>query len=271
VSIRFDPDAWSPRGADFRTASKLKPGEITVWERQPYRVVEIRERQTVDWPKPYQEAWIEQGMPEPATWHQRPIVIVLRDLDQETAKPRHICGSAYGTWYVLPEHYSICRLCHEIPPCTHVHTETVMERASERMAKEMAILPGCCHSCHEPITHRQKTVRFTGPNLIRPDFGDDSAVFHLRGKCLGGVEAYDKRWAKVTGSKCRFHCEGHQMVHLDGSMTCTELEECPGDVNHRSREWHHPEHRQRYARADWCWCLAAEQPAQLRPDSDALF
>ena len=270
--IRYDPDAWRPHGADYRKTSNLKPGEITVWERKPVRVVEIRERDTIDWPKRYQEIWVEQGMPEPATWFQRPMVIVLQDLDQETGKPRHLCASAYGDWHVLPEHFSICRLCHELPPCSHVHTERVMERANERMAEEMAIMPGCCLACNEPITRRQKSVSFTGPNLIRPDFGSDTAIFHLRGKCIIDVESYDKRWAAATGSKRRFYCPGHMEVHIDKTTTCTELAECPGDVQHRSREWHHPEHRDRPSLGITCWCIAGDPAPQVDvPSGGALF
>jgi hypothetical protein len=271
VIIRYNPDTWRPAQGDYRTATTLEPGEITVWERKPYLVAEIRERAAVDWPAQYQEAWVTAGMPDPATWRQRPVVLVLRDVDQETAKPLHLCGPAGGQWYAIPEHFSICRLCHELPPCTHVHTEAIMGRANERMAAEMALMPGCCLSCNEPITRRQKSVTFTGPNLIRPDFGSDTAIFHLREKCSSSLLSYDQRWAQATGSKRRFYCEGHQTIHLDGSMACTELVECPGDVDHRSRAWHHPEHRQRYDRADWCWCLADGHAAQLKPDSNALF
>jgi hypothetical protein len=210
VIIRFSRDAWGPSNSGYRTASSLKAGEITVWERRAYRVVEVREKNQANWPEQYRNGWMEAGMPDPATWYHRPMVVVIQDENDPTAKALHLCGPANRTWHTLPEHYSICHRCHELPPCTHVHTEAVMERAAERMDAEMAILPGCCHSCNEPISHRQKRTTFTGPNLIRPDFGDDSAIFHLRGSCMGDVEAYDKRWAAATGNKRRYYCGGHQ-------------------------------------------------------------
>lgn len=258
--IRIDPDAWHPDKGDREVTHRLQPGQIVVWQRRPYRLHELRAQNPANWPEKHGEAWLADGMPEAATWWRRPIVVILHHLDDETAKPVHLLASAGASWYVLPEHFSICRLCHELPPCTHVHTEAVMARASERLEKEMAILPGVCHHCREPITSRQKSVYFAGPNLIRPDLGDGSAVFHLRASCRYALERYDKRWAEVTGGKRRYYCEGHQTVHLDKTVSCTELADCPGDVSHRSREWHHAEH-QGIGRG--CWCLAGDTAGQL--------
>lgn len=53
--FRFDPDEWRPaqgRGAYSRTtAGRLEPDSIVVWDRQPYRVIEVRERDQADWPQ----------------------------------------------------------------------------------------------------------------------------------------------------------------------------------------------------------------------------
>jgi hypothetical protein len=58
-------------------------------------------------------------------------------------------------------------------------------------------LPGCCHACREPITARQKSVTFEGPNLLFPELGDDSAVFHLREMCRWAARRYDETWTKA--------------------------------------------------------------------------
>jgi hypothetical protein len=262
--IRIDPDAWHPSGGDRKSTTRIKPGMIVVWQRKPYRLVEIRERAHHDWPEEYRQGWAEHGMPDPATWYYRPMVVVIRDVDNEQAKPQHLLAPASHYWDTLPEHYSICRLCGELPPCNEVHTERVMARAQERMEEEMAILPGCCHACREPITKRQKSISFAGPNLIRPDLGDGSAIFHLRSGCYREAQSYDERWAKHTGSKRRMYCAGHQSIHIDGSKDCTELAECVGaDVDHQSREWHHPEHRLRPNLGVTCWCLAGDLSGRI--------
>jgi hypothetical protein len=256
MMIRFSEDTWRPREhTKSRFTVNLAPEQLVIWDRKPYRVVETRERDRTDWDEKYREAWVKAGMPDPATWDYRPMVIVLQDEERPKTKPLHLIGPAYSGWSLLPEHYALCRLCHELPPCLHVHHEAIAKRATERFEKEMAILPGCCHACREPITRRQKSVRFTGPNLIRPDLGDDSATFHLRSKCFNAVYVYDERWAQATGKPRRFYCEGTMTIHQGGATECTELAACPGDVNHRAYISHHPEGA-RGGKYSACWCLA---------------
>lgn len=273
--IRCDPDQWRPREGRSNPAHRIEPGSIVLWDRKPYRLIEVRERAHADWPEEYRQKWVEHRMPDPATWHYRPVVVVLRDVDDERAKPLHLVGPAGHYWHVLPEHYSVCRLCGEIPPCTHVHTEAVVGRATERMAEEMAILPGCCHACREPITARQKSVTFPGPNLVRPDLGDDSARFHSRAACFDALFAYDERWANAApGRKRLFYCEGRLTQHFDKTLECTEPD-CPGaDARHAMWMQHWPDGDS----ARGCWCVAGEissSPVRARPESpsrpDSLF
>lgn len=255
MEIRIRDDAWYPtEHVSSSYGSSLTAGQLVIWDRRGHRVIEVREREETNWPEKFRNLWVDQGMPDPKTWSARPFIVVVRPEDQPDAKPLHLLGSANSMWRVLPEHYAVCRLCAEIPPCRHVHNETIAERATERFEKEMSILPGMCHACREPITQRQKSVRFTGPNLIRPDLGDDSAVFHLRSKCFNSMYAYDERWAKATGNPRRFYCEGHRTVHQGGEQECTELAACPGDVDHRMTLWHHPEGA-RGGKYGGCWCL----------------
>ncbi|MFJ7895857.1 hypothetical protein [Streptomyces anthocyanicus] len=260
----YDPDEWAPHGPwgrhlDTRTTDRLKPGTLVVWERHPHRVVEVRERAHHEWPEKYREVWVKYGMPDPDSWDYRPCVVVLRDEDRPDSKPAHLLGPSNKSWYLLPEHYSICRLCHELPPCRHVHNEAIVGRASERMEKEMAIMPGVCHGCREPITKRQKAFTFPGANLIRPDLGDGSAVFHTRRACYGALDSYDKRWAKAEPGRERlFYCPGTITEHHDGSSECSRPDcvakgEHAGLVQHALWLRHHPA----MGEAQGCWCLAA--------------
>jgi hypothetical protein len=243
---------------DTCTTERLKPGLLVVWERQPYRVVEIRERAHHEWPEKYRQVWVKYGMPDPDSWDYRPCVVVLRHEDRPDSKPAHLLGPSNKSWHLLPEHYSICRLCRELPPCRHVHNEAIMERASKRMEKEMAIMPGVCHGCREPITKRQKSFTFPGANLIRPDLGDNSAIFHTRGACYGSLDSYDKRWAAAEPGRERlFYCPGTITEHHDGSSECSRSNcvakgDHTGLVQHAVWLRHHPQMRE----ARGCWCLA---------------
>jgi hypothetical protein len=270
VYFRYDPDAWRPElpGPPSRqqaSTSKLEPGALVVFQRKAYRVVEVRERAHANWPDAYRDAWVQQGMPDPDTWYCRPRVIVLRSEDDPTTKALNLQVRNDHYWHTLPEHYPICRLCKEIPPCVHVHNERIMDRATEKMAEDMAILPGSCHACKEPITRRQKSFTFPGPNLIRPDLGDGSAVFHTRRQCFhtrrqcfDAIKTYDRRWAQAEESRTQFfYCEGTFTVHHDDSSECTyadcrakgPLADC---VEHKMWVRHHPRMRE----AKGCWCLA---------------
>lgn len=196
------------RETDYSTL--IRPGTIIVWSnRKAYEVIEVTERPVDLWPqhfrdewKRYTEWWVEQTtaghnmgeQPAKATWEHRPFVLVIRPADQPHAKPKHYAVRASRTFYVLPDHYSVCRLCNEIPPCTHATTEAAVNHEMERTERLMAIQTGCCLGCGEPITSRMKAVRFPGPNLWRPDMGTDSAVFHARESCSDSVSSYRQQW-----------------------------------------------------------------------------
>jgi hypothetical protein len=264
VHFRYNPDEWRPElpgppSVQRAYTDKLKPGDLVVFQRKPYRVIEVRERAQANWPDNYREAWIKQGMPNPDTWYCRPRIIVLRSEDQPDTEPLNLQGPNNHYWHTLPEHYPICRLCREIPPCQHVHNERIMERAAEKMEKEMAILPGVCHGCREPITKRQKSFTFPGANLIRPDLGDNSAVFHTRRDCYGALDSYDKRWAAAEPGRERlFCCSGTLTQHHDGSSECSRPD-CVAKGAHKDLVQHPMwvRHHPRMKEARGCWCLAA--------------
>lgn len=269
--IRIDPDGWRPdeRNVSSASTSSLEPGNIVIWERKPFRVIKVRTFDPVDWTEKQRERWVADNCPDAATWYRRPMALVLRPDDLETATPIHLGGPASVTWRTLPEHYAVCHACKELPPCTHLHNEAVMERASEQMAVVMALMPGACHGCHEPITQRQKTFLFPGPNVIRPDFGDDTAIFHTRKSCSYDLRSYDKRWAKAaTGRTAYFNCAGNLTTHYDDSQECTNPA-CPATVvpanpladlvEHQLSVWHHPNVRAGHVAAG-CWCLVGAEP-----------
>lgn len=242
MRIRINRDEWSPeqRGVGWVSTGKLTAGQLVIWDRQPHRVIEVREVQPLD-----------EG-----TRYSRLMAVVARHEERPKGESVHLRAPASALWRTLPEHYFVCRLCHELPPCTHVHTEAVMERAAELMEEQMSILPGMCHACGEPITRRQRSFTFPGPNLIRPDLGDNSARFHMREKCEPDRMAYDERWAKSTGKRRFFNCPGRVVEHYDGTAECNDPE-CPGtEMRHDS--WERHAHFRDMQGVAWsgCWCLA---------------
>lgn len=256
-TITYSVDRWySGQPTRARSTGKLQPGDIVIADRKPFRVREVREIPNDLWKDAFVNAWHAAGRPDAETWHNRPMdVHGFWETPDAEGRSCGVQAPLGHMWNVLPEHYSVCRLCSELPPCRHVHNERVMAHASERMDEVMAILPGLCHSCCEPITARQKSFTFPGPNLLRPDLGDNSAIFHTRSSCYGDLASYDKRWAAAEPERQRlFFCEGTQTWHHGGSSEC-DNPNCLGQgdmvklVNHRAQIWHHPEHE------SGCWCL----------------
>lgn len=204
-----DFDHWSPHGPwgrhlDTAVTPRLRPGHLVVLYRQPHRVLDAPQpTPRNEWTQRFADKWMEHGMPDLDGWQFRPYTVVARHEDRPDSRPARVLGSVNLSWWLLPEHYSICRLCHELPPCTHVHNEQIMEEAGQRMERALAILPGSCHGCREPVTARQKSVTFPGPNLIRPDLGDNSAIFHTRKGCIDSLHLYDWRWAAAEEGRER--------------------------------------------------------------------
>lgn len=262
-----DRAEWRPEQHDTpsRVTGGLTPGEIVIYDRKPYRIDTVTLDDPLNWPNSTREKWIEDGAPDPAHWQRRPFTLSLRPADDPEANLLWLSATQRTWWWTLPEHYSVCRLCGELPPCSHVHTEQVMAVEGERMAEVMAILPGCCHACREPVTRRQKVIRFPGPNLIRPDLPDGSAIFHLRESCHYGAQQYDARWAAAEPGRSRkLYCEGRGRHHYDGTFDCTDPE-CPGKpptVGHRSEEWHTLDGTRR-GYTSGCWCVSGDLTARL--------
>lgn len=271
ISLNYDPTQWRAREScgSGRLTSDLAAGAIIVWERRPYRVAESTPRPLTDWKPAYIEGWEKSGRPDPATWRYRPFVLVLKpEFDAGLDHRQHLEAPGNHYWTVLPEHFAVCRLCNEIPPCSHEWGESVLRHARVEMEAALRIMPGCCLGCGAPISSRQKRILFEGPNLARPDFADDTAVFHARSSCLSYAHRYDQKWvAADPRRRSKLTCEGRAVNHYDGSLDCSEGPQCPlvpggPAVRHRSEEWHHPQHGSRLTMG--CWCVSGDLTARLQ-------
>lgn len=190
---------------------QLKPGVLVIWDRKPYRVIELAERPLDLWGEEHEkryaeafEAWEKYGRgdrPEKTTWRERPYVFVLQPDGKPHEKPLHLIGPANHSWDVLPEHYWICAACGELPPCRHEIAEQEADRQAAAADVLMDIPPGHCLGCGEFVTARQQATRFPGPNLWRPDLPENSAVFHARQECSTPREQYRKQWEARGGMK----------------------------------------------------------------------
>jgi hypothetical protein len=223
---------YQQHGTRATRTSGLNAGDIVVWDDKPHRIQLIAPLPPCAWPEDYHTRWHEDGHPELRTWLGLPYAIVVRHEPDNDAAPIRLIGPARAAWTVLPEHYTVCRLCAELPPCRHVRTEAEIAHATAQLEAALALAPGTCHGCGQPITARHKTIVFEGPNLINPALGDDSAAFHNRRTCTSAAEHYDAQWAAAApGRRRKLSCDGTRREGL-----CSRGTDCPGDVRHPANE-----------------------------------
>lgn len=209
VAVR---DRWHSAQGARTYPEKLQPGDVIAVDvpgmrHQPWVVHEVR---------PHEDRWRA---------YLRPI-----GAQYDFAQYNH--GVSFPRWasvMVLPEHYSVCVRCGELPPCSEVWTGQVADAQTERAARYE--VEGVCPACSEPVTRRQKAIRFE-ENLYVP-LGPP-VVYHQRSKCGFSAVQYDEKVAKSVGRDPRLSCAGHHVLHLDNVFQCTN-ENCPGhDKKHRA-------------------------------------
>ena len=208
-------DAWRPTEGRYVHPTNIAEGMIVAvdapgWRQKPWRVHEIR---TLD----------EDDGRVHVVFRPPGDIYDLAEHNRSAAIRKH------ASIYRLPDHYSLCHVCGELPPCTHVWTERLSTADAERNARFE--VEGICPSCQKPVTRRQDVHRFD-ENLYVP-LGPP-VTFHARQTCAGGAVAYDSALAKKNGTPPRLSCEGRIVHHLDGDRACSNIT-CPGPrLRHRA-------------------------------------
>ena len=191
-------EEWAPDQTDtsVATAAEIQPGTVVAWNYKPLLITETEEINIANWPDSYLKGWEAAGRPDRETWSGRPLRIHNRP--DGTKDPIKV-GTAPASWQylVLPQHYAVCNRCGELPPCREIFLDHLMAIESGRMDFEMQLTHGACHACGQRVTPREHSVLFPGDNLVRPDLGPNTAVFHTRRGCMDITLAYQNRWLKA--------------------------------------------------------------------------
>lgn len=221
---------WRPAITEKSHYGRKPPvGEVIGWDGSAYRVLRVDEVIPGDWSERSRQQWLDSRMPDP--WTSAPFRVIVADHPKPgrekmmLVEPWH-----FPVWHVLPEHYAVCAVCGDLAPCRGHRETEVAKAASERVEKDMAVLPGFCPACNEPITSRQATHIFPGPNLLNP-LAEDIVRYHARQKCRGGAVRYENLWVNADPARQRtlltLRCEGTITVHGDGSAECHGAQDCP--------------------------------------------
>lgn len=122
--------------------------------------------------------------------------------------------------------------CHGHPwPCLESDQQREAEAAMEKAERALRLLPGCCPACEEPVTSRQRSITFGGPNVTNPLA--EGPTYHLRRKCYGSAARYEEMWVTDEPGRKRslltLACAGTVIVHEDGTGECfgADGSDCP--------------------------------------------
>jgi hypothetical protein len=200
-------------------------------DRTPMRVTDVSELP--------EDMWDEEDRRDHRMYrsHPRPVRIIADIVGDPERKAHWILRHRHRRyWWRLREPYPVCSSCGLLWPCPCDHENRVSADAMRHLDELHSIMPGCCWSCHDPVTSRQRSVEFPGENLILP--GGPAPLFHIgRGACCHHAAKYEDKWLAADPTRGSvFRCLGHLITHLDGSgHECSEGSACRGfDWVHRS-------------------------------------
>lgn len=228
---------WHPTGVrDSYERRRPGVGQVIAWDFRAWEVTHIADASPTA-----EEAEQLEGYVEPWRTQSLPYKITLRRLHgskhdrenpyQEVAlrAPARMSSSAFGIYE--GGRVPLCS-CHSHPwPCRDMCDEAKAAAAMEKAERELRLLPGCCPACQEPVTSRQKSITFGGPNVRNPLAG--GPTFHLRRACRSAAASYEELWVADEPGRKRslltLACAGTVIVHEDGAGECfgADGSDCP--------------------------------------------
>lgn len=116
----------------------------------------------------------------------------------------------------------LCSCCNHPWPCRDADQQAQAAKELAAAERELRLLPGCCPECEEPVTSRQKSITFGGPNVRNPLA--EGPTFHLRRSCYRAAARYEEAWVAAEPGRARslltLRCDGTVIVHHDGTAEC---------------------------------------------------
>lgn len=220
---------WRPHGVD-RVGRHARPqvGDVVAYDRAAYEVTHVSDAT----PTPKEEERLA-GYQDTYRARMAPYRVTVKRLygprneEHENDRQERGLRIPVGAFDPLPQYrhgrVPLCS-CHGHPwPCLEADQQADAAVAAQRMERELALLPGCCPACQEPITARQKTIEFPG-EYVRNPLADPHPRFHLRRKCWQGAAKYEEEWVAAWPGRARslltLSCTGTRVVHADGTGEC---------------------------------------------------
>lgn len=217
---------WRPASVSTARPSRPRVGDIVALDRRAWEVMHISD----DEPTPeeqerigaYRSPYREQAMPFRVTLRR------LHGEPHESENGRQEVGfrvraAAYNPLPAYPNGRVPLCSCHGHPwPCIEADQQRAAEAEMRKAEKALRLLPGCCPACEEPVTSRQRSITFGGPNVQNPLA--EGPTFHLRRKCYHAAADYEELWVGAEPGRKRslltLSCAGTVIVHGDGTAEC---------------------------------------------------
>lgn len=233
------PLPWTPSGAQRHKGPRPPEDALIALERAPWRVLEVREVDPVDYTPDQAQAYeqVRHLWPDPYAWPKRPWTLVV--VHPQTRYRRHLrFDGGPHEWYLLSEHYAVCVECKELHPCHHLDIVRQVESSAQALERVSGLGAGDCWGCGQPIEPRARSITFEGDNLIIPG-GPSPVRFHTRFSCHGEAARYEQLWVEQDPRRvATLTCAGSATEHR-GSFDCTLDPGCPGPrASHRAVSHH---------------------------------
>lgn len=227
---------WRPEGVQDRYRNgRPSVGDVVAYDRRAWGVRHVSDAD----PTPEEQERLSHYR-EAYRADRSPYRLTLRRVHGAKYEHENSAGDVglrvpVGAYNLFPRYKDgrvpLCSCCGHPWPCIEADQQDQAEREMKRAEKAMRLMPGCCPACEEPVTSRQRSITFGGPNVRNPLA--EGPTYHLRRKCYGAAADYEELWVAAEPGRRRslltLRCEGTVIVHHDGSAECFGAEEsdCP--------------------------------------------
>lgn len=237
---------WHPEGTGRRSARAGRPkvGDVVAWNRAAWEITHLIDAEPTaeeaERITRYLERYRHELAPYRLTLHRLHGPASKHENDRQDMGLRVAPRYGGGHLPIYPNGRVPLCSCHGHPwPCREADEQEQAEKELKAAERELARMPGVCPACDEPVTSRQKSITFGGPNVRNPL--TVGPTYHLRRRCRHGAADYEEAWVNAEPGRLRslltLRCAGSIIVHGDGSAECfgADDSDCPSVyASHRS-------------------------------------